>query len=173
RRALDIAQRVADALAHAHSRDIIHRDVKPSNTMLTYDHSPRLTDFGIARLNYHQRVTLPHTVIGTTPYLSPEAVTGEAVDGRSDVWSLGVMLYEMLAGTLPFIGRSEEMFRQVILSGDLPDIRQVRPDVPDPVWEIIQRMLTRTVSQRMPSAAAARDALKNMLNGINTKTSPP
>ena len=107
--ALDITMRIASALEHAHSKGIIHRDIKPSNAMLTPDYAPRLADFGVARLNYHYRVTLPHTVIGTTPYLSPEGCLGEAIDARSDIWALGVMLFEMLAGTLPFVGRTDDV----------------------------------------------------------------
>lgn len=167
RQALEIAVKLADALAHAHSRNIIHRDIKPSNIMLTPDYEPKLADFGVARLNYHQRVTLPHTVIGTTPYLSPEGVMGEVSDERGDVWSLGVMLYEMLAGTLPFIGRTDELFAQAILQNEPTDLHQIRADVPEPVVEVIKRMLTKSLGHRMPSAAAARESLKLALAGMD------
>jgi hypothetical protein len=166
KQALDITVKLADALHHAHAHDIIHRDVKPSNTMLTHDYSPRLADFGVARLNYHQRVTLPHTVIGTTPYLSPEGVMGETIDARGDVWSLGVMLFEMLAGTLPFVGRSDDLIARSILEKDLPDIRTIRPDVPDPVVDVLNKMLSKSLTHRMPSAEAARDALKAVLKKL-------
>lgn len=160
RQALTLAAQIADALDHAHSRGVIHRDVKPSNTMLTHDYSPRLADFGVARLNYHQRVTLPHTVIGTTPYLSPEGVLGETIDPRGDVWSLGVMLFEMLAGTLPFVGRTDDLIAKAILEDDPPDIRQIRPDVPAEVVDVIGRMLAKSVTHRMASAGEVRDALR-------------
>ena len=160
RQALTLAAQIADALDHAHSQGVIHRDVKPSNTMLTHDYSPRLADFGVARLNYHQRVTLPHTVIGTTPYLSPEGVLGENIDPRGDVWSLGVMLFEMLAGTLPFVGRTDDLIAKAILEDDPPDIRQIRPDVPAEVADIIGRMLSKSVTHRMATAGEVRDALR-------------
>jgi hypothetical protein len=166
KQALEIAMKVADALHHAHSRDIVHRDIKPSNTMLTHDYSPRLADFGVARLNYHQRVTLPHTVIGTTPYLSPEGVMGEMIDARGDVWSLGVMLFEMLAGTLPFVGRTDDLIAHAILEKELPDIRQIRPEVPEAVCAVIAKLLDKSLTHRTPTAAAARDAIKEAMKGL-------
>jgi serine/threonine protein kinase len=166
KQALDLSMKLADALHHAHTHDIIHRDVKPSNVMLTHDYVPRLADFGVARLNYHQRVTLPHTVIGTTPYLSPEGVMGEMIDARGDVWSLGVVVFEMLAGTLPFAGRTDDLIAHAILETDLPNIRNIRPDVPDPVVEVIGKMLNKSLTHRMPTAAAARDGLKTALAGL-------
>jgi hypothetical protein len=166
KQALDIAMKLADALHHAHVHDIIHRDVKPSNIMLTHDYTPRLADFGVARLNYHQRVTLPHTVIGTTPYLSPEGVMGEIIDARGDVWSLGVVMFEMLAGTLPFVGRSDDLIAHAILEKDVPDIRHIRPDVPQPVVDVLSNMLNKSLTHRTPTAAAARDAIKGALAAL-------
>ncbi len=176
RQALEIVRMIADALQHAHTREVIHRDVKPSNTMLTHDYMPRLADFGVARLNYHQRVTLPHTVIGTTPYLSPEGVMGETLDARGDVWSLGVMLFEMLAGTLPFVGRTDEQIARAILDDDVPDIRTIRPDVPDSVVALIGGMLTKSLTYRTPSAGASRDAIAAVLKDLSrdtTREAPP
>ncbi len=174
RQALEIAAQLADALDHAHSRNVIHRDVKPSNTMLTHDYSPRLADFGVARLNYHQRVTLPHTVIGTTPYLSPEGVLGETIDARGDVWSLGVMVFEMLAGTLPFVGRTDDLIARAILDNEPPDIRQIRPEVPAVVVDLIGQMLSKSLSHRLSTAAAARDALRQVLReATETQESEP
>lgn len=166
RQALQVVEKVADALHHAHVRDIIHRDIKPSNVMLTHDYSPRLADFGVARLNYHQRVTLPHTVIGTTPYLSPEGVMGEMIDARGDVWSLGVMMFEMLAGTLPFVGRTDDLIANAILDQDPPDIRQIRPDIPDAVAELLAEMMHKSLSHRTPTAAAARDKLRDIQRNL-------
>ncbi len=168
RKALEIAAQLADALEHAHQRGIIHRDVKPSNTMLTHDYSPRLADFGVARLNDQRRVTQPHTVIGTTPYLSPEGILGETLDARGDVWALGVVLFEMLAGTLPFIGRTDDRVAQAILEQDVPDIRKIRPDVPDSVVALLRRMLTKSLLHRVAAAVEVRDALHEIL-----RTLPP
>jgi hypothetical protein len=170
KQAVDLSMKLADALNHAHVHDIIHRDVKPSNIMLTHDYVPRLADFGVARLNYHQRVTLPHTVIGTTPYLSPEGVMGENIDARGDIWSLGVVMFEMLAGTLPFVGRTDDLIAHAILEKDLPNIRNIRPDVPDSVVAVIEKMLDKSLTHRMPTAAAARDALKTVLAELDKQS---
>jgi len=167
RQALEIAGKLAGALAHVHSRHIVHGDVKPSNTLLTHDYSPRLSDFGMARLNYHQRVTLPHAVVGTTPYLSPEGVLGETIDERGDIWSLGVMLYEMLAGTLPFTGRTDEAIARAILDEDAPDVRAIRPDVPESVVAVLQKMLTRSLTHRTQTAEEVCDALHDALQAIS------
>jgi hypothetical protein len=163
RQAIEITMRLAGALEHAHCHDIIHRDVKPSNTMLTPDYSPRLADFGVARLNYHSRVTLPNTVIGTVPYLSPEGCTGETMDARGDIWALGVMFFEMLAGTLPFVGRTDDRIARAILDEPLPDIRTIRPDVPDDVVQVIEGMLAKSLKERTPSAGAVEKSLRDIL----------
>jgi hypothetical protein len=163
RQAIEITMRLAGALEHAHSREIIHRDVKPSNTMLTPDYSPRLADFGVARLNYHSRVTLPNTVIGTVPYLSPEGCMGETIDARGDIWALGVMFFEMLAGTLPFVGRTDDRIARAILDEPLPDIRTIRPDVPDDVVQVIEGMLTKPVKTRISSASMVEQSLRDIL----------
>jgi hypothetical protein len=163
RQALEIGVKIADALAHAHARGIIHRDVKPSNTMLTPDLSPRLADFGVARLNYHSRVTLPHTVIGTTPYLSPEGCQGETLDERGDIWSLGVMLFEMLAGTLPFVGRTDDLIARAILERDPPDIRTIRPEVPEEVVAVLNRMMTKSLTHRLATAKETHETLRSVM----------
>jgi tRNA A-37 threonylcarbamoyl transferase component Bud32 len=163
RQAVSIAMQLASALAHAHARGIIHRDIKPSNTMLTPDLSPRLADFGVARLNYHTRVTLPHTVIGTTPYLSPEGCLGEKTDERGDIWALGVMLFEMLGGMLPFVERTDDLIARAILDQPLPNLRTLRPDLPDGVVLVVEHMLTKSLSHRIASAKEVEDRLKEAL----------
>src|SRR6266508_3456174 len=105
-RAAEITQGVAQALAFAHRAGIIHRDVKPGNIMLTANGSVKVMDFGIARATTSESLTQTATVLGTATYFSPEQAQGSAVDARSDIYSLGVVLYEMLAGNPPFSGES-------------------------------------------------------------------
>lgn len=152
RTALDIAMKLASALDHAHQQGIVHRDVKPANTMLTPDLQPLLADFGIARLNFHAGLTQPHSIIGTPAYLSPEGVRGDIIDAAGDIWALGVMMFEMLAGTLPFVGRSKEAMDHAILEKDPPDLRAIRPDVPEAVVGLLKLMLVKDPAQRLLAA---------------------
>lgn len=166
RHALEMTMAVADALQHAHQRGVVHRDVKPSNIMLTPDLTPKLADFGVARLNYHSRVTLPQTVIGTTPYLSPEGCHGQPLDERTDIWSLGVTLFEMLTGTRPFVGTTDDLVARAILENDIPDIRTIRPHVPQPVIELVGRMLTKPSQHRIGSCTEVRETIQRILPGV-------
>jgi len=156
---LAIAAQLASALDHAHARGIVHRDVKPSNVMLTADGVPRLADFGVARLKTFSGVTRPRTRIGTTPYLSPEACLGEPVDAQGDLWSLGIVLYELLAGSVPFTGRSDAETAQAILTAPLPDLRAVRPDAPEALVTLLDEMLAKPTADRLASARLVADRL--------------
>jgi len=167
RQVLLIAEQLASALDHAHARGIIHRDVKPSNIMLTADYVPLLADFGIARLTGTSTVTQPRTLIGTTPYLSPEACLGDPVDARGDLWSLGIILYEMLAGSVPFTGRTDEQIARAILDSPLPDLRAIRPDVPEAVVALLNDILAKHPADRVASARAVHDRLRALRAALN------
>lgn len=167
RQVLLIAEQLASALEHAHARGIIHRDVKPSNIMLTVDYTPLLADFGIARLTGTSTVTQPRTLIGTTPYLSPEACLGDPVDARGDLWSLGIILYEMLAGSVPFTGRTDEQIARAILDSPLPDLRAIRPDVPDAIVALLNDILAKHPADRIASARAVHDRLRALRAALN------
>lgn len=160
RAAIGIAAQLAQALDHAHARGIVHRDVKPSNIMLTPDGVPRLADFGVARLLAFSGVTRPRTRIGTTPYLSPEACLGDPIGAPGDLWSLGVVLYEMLAGMPPFGGRTDAQIARAILENPLPDLRAIRPDTPGALLVLLSEMLARRPAERIASARLVEERLR-------------
>ena len=134
---VDIGLELADALARAHHLNVIHRDLKPENVLLAADGTPRLTDFGIAyQPHLDTRLTPPGVLLGTMAYLSPEGFLGQELDSRSDLWSFGVILYEMLAGQNPFAGNSLGATMMLILNQAMPDLNQARPDTP-PLFKML------------------------------------
>jgi tetratricopeptide (TPR) repeat protein/tRNA A-37 threonylcarbamoyl transferase component Bud32/transcriptional regulator with XRE-family HTH domain len=141
---LDIALELADALSRTHHLGVIHRDLKPGNVLLAADGSPRLTDFGIAYMAQEEtRLTQTGAIVGTVAYLSPEACSGQELDARGDVWAFGVMLYEMLAGRHPFLRDSAGTTLVAILHEPLPDLLQIRNDLPIPLVDLIERMVVK------------------------------
>jgi urea ABC transporter urea binding protein len=165
RESAGIVAAVADALAHAHARSIVHRDVKPANILFTADHRPVLVDFGMGLDESHAGGQEKGVIGGTPWYMSPEQVAGEAhrIDGRTDVYSLGVVLYEMLCGRLPFRSNSTlELFRQVREDEPQPP-RQLVRDVPPDLERACLKALAKRTKDRYTTAADFADDLRQVL----------
>ncbi len=170
--ALRIATDAARALEYAHHHGVVHRDIKPENLLLTTDGSTLVADFGIARAlsEGEDRLTQTGMSVGTPAYMSPEQAAGDrSLDGRSDIYSLGCVLYEMLAGEPPFSGPTAQAVMAKRLSGEVPRVREVRPSVPEAVEHTITRALAPVVADRFPTAAEFARALQPT---ITTPTVP-
>jgi eukaryotic-like serine/threonine-protein kinase len=160
RQAVGVAVQVADGLAHAHARGLVHRDVKPSNILLSDDGRVLVTDFGIAKAAQEASdVTGAGQVVGTAKYLSPEQVQGQPLDPRSDVYSVGVVLYEMLCGRVPFRAENPTAMALARLTTVPLRPRQVRAGIPRRIEEVVLKAMARRPEDRYPSAADLRAAL--------------
>ena len=151
-RVLTIGLGIVDALTRAHHLNIIHRDIKPGNILLGDDGTPYLTDFGLAQAGDMSHITAPGALPGTYAYVAPEIYQGSSADTRSDIWSLGVVLFEMLTGRLPFAGPSVVTVMNAIMTRPIPDMGALRPDVPEALVTLIQQMLAKQPDQRLGSA---------------------
>jgi serine/threonine-protein kinase len=145
---ISIAARVADALDYAHQNSVVHRDIKPANIMYEpIADQVKVTDFGIARITDSSR-TKTGMVLGTPSYMSPEQLAGKKIDGRSDLFSLGVTLYQLSCGQLPFTGESMAQLMFKIANESPVDIRTINPEVPDKLVAVINMLLVKDVAQR-------------------------
>jgi serine/threonine protein kinase/Tfp pilus assembly protein PilF len=173
-RALEIGAQVASALAAAHDAGVVHRDIKPENIMLRPDGYAKVLDFGIAKLTEHGPAldnrgvettallqTRPGLVLGTARYMSPEQARGQKVDARSDIWSLGVVLYEMVTGSPPFRGETPSDCIAAILTAEPAALSGISPDVPAKLESILQKALRKNVDERYPT-------IKEMLGELRT-----
>ena len=145
---LKYARQTAEGLAHAHARGIVHRDVKTSNLMLTKEGDVKITDFGVAKLSGSSLATVPGSLMGTIAYMSPEQVLGMGVDTRSDVFSFGVLLFELLAGRLPFEAPNDAALITKVASARAPELKVFRHDVPDELELVVQTALKKRVEER-------------------------
>lgn len=160
---ISIAARVAEALAYAHNLNVVHRDIKPANIMYEPDTDiVKVTDFGIARITDASR-TRTGIVLGTPSFMSPEQITGKKVDGRSDLYSLGVMIYQLLSGTLPFRAASmaELMFK--IANEPAPDVRTVNPRVPEALAQVVAKALAKHHAERYATGTLMAQDLHALL----------
>jgi hypothetical protein len=158
-RALAIARQVALGLAAAHARNVVHRDLKPSNVLLGPDGTAYISDFGIARSLGSRGMTVTGTVVGTPDYLSPEQARAEPVDARSDLYALGLVLYEMLSGELAYAGATQSESIAQRLVGPPPPIRRKRADVPAWVERLLDRLLRSNPAHRPRDAEAVVQAI--------------
>lgn len=149
---LDIAAQVAQGLDYAHEHDIVHRDVKPSNVMVVHDGHVKITDFGIARMASSAVRTQTGMVLGSPKYMSPEQVMGKAIDQRSDIFSLGVMLYEMLTGQAPFNGDNVNAIMYQTLNAIPATPDSINPEVPEMVNFIVAKALAKKLEDRYQNA---------------------
>jgi CHASE2 domain-containing sensor protein len=157
---LSIVERVSDALSYAHSMGVVHRDIKPANIMYEPDGDvPKVTDFGIARVTDSSR-TKTGMVLGTPSYMSPEQLAGKRIDGRSDIFSLGVTLYQMLCGRLPFEGESMTQLMFAIANTAHPPIRQYNPALPEWIDGIIDKVLAKDADLRYQTGAELAEAIR-------------
>jgi serine/threonine protein kinase len=162
----DLLDQIAAGLDYAHSRGVIHRDVKPGNVLLTEDRRVVLADFGLAwLLEGAIHLTLTGGVIGTPEYMSPEQASGQRVDARTDVYALGVVLFEMLTGDRPFTGDSPIGILLKHVQAPVPSIAALRPDLPPAVDMVVQQALAKDPDQRFQTASALARVFREALCG--------
>jgi serine/threonine protein kinase len=167
--AVEVAIEILEGLSFAHEHGVIHRDIKPDNVQLLDDGQIKLTDFGIARLTFEPNITMDGQVFGTPSYMSPEQINGQEIDARSDLFGVGVLLYEMVSGQKPFQGDSVVSITYAIMNK--------KPDQPQqanwPLWQVIERALDKTPDMRYRSAGEMVEALKQVMKGYATGVFEP
>ena len=169
---MSIVARVAEALGYAHQQNVVHRDIKPANIMYEPESdTPKVTDFGIARVTDSSK-TKTGMVLGTPSYMSPEQLAGKKVEGRSDLFSLGVTLYQMLSGSLPFTGDSMAQLMFKIANEPHADIRTVNPALPTCVAAVINKSLAKDPDQRYQTGEQMAKAIRLCLGTMNAPAKP-
>jgi eukaryotic-like serine/threonine-protein kinase len=161
--AIAYAIEIARALGAAHEHHIVHRDVKPQNVLISDEGAAKITDFGIARTLTEEGLTLAGRVLGTTDYVSPEQALGQPVTGQSDLYSLGVVMFEMLTGRVPFTGSSPVAVAMKHVREELPDVQQLRPELSASTAAVLDRAVAKDLAQRYPDADSMASDLEDVL----------
>jgi serine/threonine protein kinase len=170
--ALRSMAQVCDAVAYAHARGMIHRDIKPANVMLSVYQTAVLMDFGIAKMMGGQQHTATGAVVGTAMYMSPEQIQGERLDERTDIYSLGVTLFEMIGGRPPFEAESAMTLMMMHINDPVPDIRSLKPEVPEEVVVILNKALAKKRNNRYSSADEMAQDLRRVLAKLEEAEAP-
>jgi serine/threonine protein kinase len=169
--AVNIFLQLAAGLQRAHEKGIIHRDIKPANIFITKDGVVKILDFGLAKLSGQTMMTKMGDTVGTIAYMSPEQTRGELVDSRTDIWSLGVVSYEMLTAELPFKGDYEQALIFSVLNEEPEFLSKIRSDVPRQIEEIINKALSKNPGKRFSNVTEIIEALQPALEELKTGTS--
>ncbi len=166
KQAIDIAIQTAPGLAKAYSQGIVHRDVKPSNLMITEDGVVKIVDFGLAKLGSQARLTRTGTTMGTVAYMSPEQAEGKTTNHQTDIWSLGVILYKMLTGKLPFEGEQEASLLYSIVHKTPRPMTEITPDVSPELEQVVHKALEKSCEKRYQFMDELIDDLKSISEGL-------
>ncbi|UCE19575.1 MAG: protein kinase [Gemmatimonadota bacterium] len=170
--AVHLAMQMAEGLKDAHEKDIIHRDMKPANIMVTSKGQVKIMDFGLAKLRGQTKLTKEGTTLGTVAYMSPEQARGGEVDQRSDIWSLGVMLYEMVTGQRPFEGEYNQAVMYAIMNNDPEPITGLRTGVPMELERIIHKCIEKNPAERYQTGADLLADFHHLQRISSTQTIP-
>lgn len=169
--AIEFTTNLCDAIDYAHQRGLIHRDIKPANVMINVQGEAILMDFGIAKIIGGQQHTATGAVVGTAMYMSPEQIKGEQPDRRTDIYSLGVTLFEMVSGHPPFEADSAMTLMMMHVNDPVPNLRKINPEVPEALVRVINKALAKNPDERYQTAAQMAAALRNVHTSLETGSS--